>query len=109
MQKSISSLASKALNSRTIILSKCAICNTKKAILINKQEAKGFLKENYRKFKKKKSILKSKDNIWSADLTDMQLISKFNKGFTFLLCVIDISSKYACVVPLKDKKMCEYC
>ena len=34
----------------------------------------------------------------------MQLISKFNKGFRFLLCVIDISSKCASVVPLKDKK-----
>ena len=30
----------------------------------------------------------------------MQLISKFNKGFRFLLCVIDIFSKYAWVVPL---------
>ena len=34
----------------------------------------------------------------------MQLISNFNKGFRFLLCVIDIFSKYAWVVPLKDKK-----
>ena len=34
----------------------------------------------------------------------MQLISKFNKGFRFLLCVIDIYSKYACVIPLKNKK-----
>ena len=34
----------------------------------------------------------------------MQLISKFNKGFRFLLCVIDAFSKYAWVVPLKDKK-----
>ena len=34
----------------------------------------------------------------------MQLISKFNKGFRFLLCFIDIFSKYAWVVPLKDKK-----
>ena len=34
----------------------------------------------------------------------MQLISKFNKGFRFLLCVIDIYSKYTWVVPLKDKK-----
>ena len=33
----------------------------------------------------------------------MQLINKFNKGFKFLLCVIDIYSKYAWVVPLKDK------
>ena len=45
-----------------------------------------------------------KDNIWGADLPDMQLISKFNKGFRFLLRVIDIFSKYAWVVPLKDKK-----
>ena len=44
------------------------------------------------------------DNIWAADVADMQLISKFNKGFTFLLCFIDIYSKYAWVVPLKDKK-----
>ena len=34
----------------------------------------------------------------------MQLISKVNKGFLFLLCVIDIFSNYAWVVPLKDKK-----
>ena len=34
----------------------------------------------------------------------MQLISKFNKGFRFLLCVIDIFSKYAWVIPLKDKE-----
>ena len=34
----------------------------------------------------------------------MQLISRFNKKFRFLLCVIDIFSKYAWVVPLKDKK-----
>ena len=34
----------------------------------------------------------------------MQLISKFNKGFKFLLCVIDICSKYAWVIPLKDNE-----
>ena len=57
-----------------------------------------------RKFKKRKVYSGFKDNIWGADLADMQLISKFNKGFRFLLCVIDIFSKYAWVVPLKDKK-----
>ena len=45
-----------------------------------------------------------KDNIWGADLADMQLISKFNEEFRFSLCVIDIFSKYTLVVPLKDKK-----
>ena len=37
-------------------------------------------------------------------LADVQLIIKFNRGFRFLLCVTDIFSKYAWVVPLKDKK-----
>ena len=45
-----------------------------------------------------------KDNNWGADLADMQLMSKFNKGFRFFLCVIEIFSKYAWVIPLKDKK-----
>ena len=40
-----------------------------------------------------------KDNIWGADLADMQLISMFNKGFRFLLCVIDNFSIYASIVP----------
>ena len=40
-----------------------------------------------------------------VDLADMQLISRFNKGFRFLLCVINIFGKYAWVVPLKDKKV----
>ena len=34
----------------------------------------------------------------------MQLLSKFNKGIKYLLCIIDLFSKYAFVVPLKDKK-----
>ena len=45
-----------------------------------------------------------RDNIWGADLTDMQLLCKFNKGFRFLLCVIDIYSKYAWVISLKNKE-----
>ena len=43
-------------------------------------------------------------DLWGADLADVQLISKFNKRFRSLLCVIDVFSKYAWVVPLKDKK-----
>ena len=45
-----------------------------------------------------------RDNTWGVDLADMQLLSKSNKGFRCLLCVIDIFSKYAWVIPLKDKK-----
>ena len=58
-----------------------------------------------KKLKKKTVYSEFKENIWGADLADMQLINKFNKGFRFLLCVIDIFSKYAWVVPLKDKKV----
>ena len=45
-----------------------------------------------------------RDNTWGVDSANMQLLSKFNKGFRFLLCVNDIFSKYAWVIPLKDKK-----
>ena len=44
------------------------------------------------------------DNIGGADLVDMQLISKFNKRFRFLVCFIDIFSKCVWVIPLKNKK-----
>ena len=57
-----------------------------------------------RKFLKRKVFSGFKDKIWGADLAGMQLISKFNKGFRFLLCFIDIFSKYAWIVPLKDEK-----
>ena len=70
----------------------------------NEQLAKELHKPIIKKLKKIKVYSGFKDNISGADLADMQLISKFNKGFRFLLCVIDIFSKYAWVVPLKDKK-----
>ena len=68
------------------------------------QLAKKLHKPIIRKFKKRKVYSEFKDNIWGADLADIQLISKFDKRFRFLLCVIDIFSKYARVVPLKDEK-----
>ena len=70
----------------------------------NEQLAKELHKPIIRNFIKRTVYSGFKDNIWGADLTNMQLISKFNKRFRFLLCVIDIISKYAWVVPLKDKK-----
>ena len=70
----------------------------------NQQLAEELHKPIIRKFKKRKVYSTFKDNIWGADLADMQLLSKYNKGIRFLLCVIDIFSKYPWVVPLKDKK-----
>ena len=57
-----------------------------------------------RKFKKRKVHSSFRDNIWGVDLANMQLLRKFNNGFRFLLYVIDIFSKYAWVISLKDKK-----
>ena len=44
-----------------------------------------------------------RDNIWRVDLADMQSLSKYNKGINFLLCAIDLFSKYAWVATLKYK------
>ena len=73
-------------------------------MLQNEQLAEELHKPVIRKFKKRKLYSTFKDHIWGADLADIQLISKFIKGFRFLLCVIDVFSKYAWVAPLKDKK-----
>ena len=45
-----------------------------------------------------------KDNIWGVDLADMQSLSKYNIGIKYLLCAIDLFSKYAWVISIKDKK-----
>ena len=45
-----------------------------------------------------------RDNIWRVDLADMQSLSKYNKGIKYLLCAVYLFSKYAWVVPLKDKR-----
>ena len=45
-----------------------------------------------------------RDNIWGVDLADMQSLSKYNKGIKYLLCGIDLFSKYAWVIPVKNKK-----
>ena len=78
--------------------------NGAKLTLQNEQLAEELHKPIIRKFEKRRVYSTFKDNIWGADLDDMQLLSKYNKGMRCLLCVIDIFSKYAWVVPLKDKK-----
>ena len=79
-----------------------------KLIPEDEQLANELHKPIIREFKKRKVYSTFKDNIWGVDL-DMQLLRKCNKGVIFLLCVIDIFSKYAWVVPLKDKKRYKYC
>ena len=55
-----------------------------------------------REFPRRSVIVFNKDEIWSADLVDMHAFSSFNKGFEYILTVIDVFSKYAWAVPIKD-------
>ena len=57
-----------------------------------------------RKFLRRKVQVNGVDDIWGADLVDMQEWSRINKGYKYMLNVIDVFSKYAWSVPLKDKK-----
>ena len=93
-QHGLASIAYKYFDSATVINENIS----------NKELAEELHKPIVRKFNKRKVRSSFIDNICGADLADLQLISKFNKGFRFLLCFIDIYSKYAWVIPLKDKK-----
>ena len=55
-------------------------------------------------FNKRKVYSQFKDNIWGVDLADIQSLSRKNKIIKYLVCAIDLYSKYALVVPFKDKK-----
>ena len=70
----------------------------------NEQLAEKLHKPIIKKLQKRRVYSSLEGTIWGADLADMQLISKFNKETTFLLCVIHVFSKYAQVAQLKDKQ-----
>ena len=70
----------------------------------NYQGANKLHKPIITKFKKRKVYSSFRDNIWGVHLADMQSLSKYNKGIKYLLCAIDLFSKYRWVVPIKDKK-----
>ena len=68
----------------------------------------GLVKELHKpiimKLKRRKIYSSFKDILWGADLADIQLINKYDKGIPFLLCFFDISNKYALFIPFKVKK-----
>ena len=70
----------------------------------NKILAEELDKPVIKKFNKRKVYSQFKDNIWGVNLADMQSLSRKNKGIKYLLCAIDLYSKYALVIPLKYKK-----
>ena len=73
--------------------------------LVDRKLTEELHKPIIKKFKKRKVHSTFKDKIWGADLDNMQLISQFNNRFRFLLCVIDIFSRYAWVIFWKREKV----
>ena len=101
LQWSINFSIKKTSGGATVLVNKSAFKNEN---MSNKELAKELYKPIIEKFEKRKVYSPFIENILGADLADMQLISKFNKIISFLLWFNDIFSKYAWVIPLKDKK-----
>ena len=81
------------------------ILNKRPQDLATWQLAEALHKPIIIKFEKQKLHSSSNGNIWGVDLEDfIKLINKYNKGFRFLLCVINIFSRYTWVVPVRHKK-----
>ena len=72
-------------------------------ISVNKHLAKKLHKQVIKKFKRRKVYARFNPNIWEADLAEMESLSSKYKSVKYLLCVIDVFSKYAWVKPLQDK------
>ena len=96
-QRGLASLAYKSFDKKNFV---SGIQN-----IPNKKIPEELHKQIIRNFNKRKVHPPFIDNIWGADLADTQLINKVHliKGIRFLSCIIDIDSKYAWVILLKDK------
>jgi transposase InsO family protein len=68
-----------------------------------KQDAYTLHKPMRRHFKRNRVIVGGIDQQWQMDLADMQSMQKLNDGYRYLLVCIDVFSKYAWVIPIKDK------
>ena len=78
----------------------------KKATVLKWLQAQGSYsihKPIVRKFKENRVFVNGKDEQWQADLVDVQRLSKNNNGYKYILTVIDVLSKYAWAIPLKNK------
>ena len=94
-QRGFASMVYKSFDKKSALLTDKSVAAGAAANEPNCQLENELHKPIIRKFKNRKVYPGFRDNIWGTDLADMQLISKFNKRFRFLLCVIDIFSKYA--------------
>ena len=71
---------------------------------VNEQLTEELHKPVIKKFKRRKVYARFKDNIWAADLAEMESLPSKNKNVKYLLSAINALSKYAWVKPLKDTK-----
>ena len=101
-KRGLASMVYKFFDSKVALLDKKTM--SAKGIKNNEILAEELHKPVIKKFNKRKVYSQFKDNIWGVDLADMKLLSKENKSIKYLLGAIDLFSKYAFVVPLKDKK-----
>ena len=65
--------------------------------------AKEVFSPQITKFRRQRIIPLYKDETWSADLIDKSALSKYNNNYKFILTVMDIFTKYAWAIPLKNK------
>ena len=73
--------------------------------MIEKQQqlAKEVFSPQITKFRRQRIISLYKDETWSADLIDKSSLGKYNNNYKFILTVIDIFTKFAWAIPLKNK------
>ena len=67
-------------------------------VSVNEQLAEELHEPVHKKLKRRKVYVRFKGNIWAAYLAEMKSLSSKNKNVNYLLCVIDVSTKYACVI-----------
>ena len=88
-----------------VVLLQCSCPRTKKETKewLQTQDAYTLHKPTRRRFPRRQVVAYGIDHQWQADLVDLGKLASYNKGFKYLLTCIGVLSKYAWVVPLKDK------
>ena len=71
-------------------------------ISVNEQLTEELHKPVIKKFKKRKAYARFKDSIWAVDFAEMESLPLMNKNVKYILCVIDVFTKYVWVKPSKD-------
>ncbi|GFY22021.1 uncharacterized transposon-derived protein F54H12.3 [Trichonephila clavipes] len=56
------------------------------------------------KFQRRKTVAYGINELWQSDLLDMQKLSRYNKGYRYILTIIDLMSRYLRTFPIRDKK-----